>query len=143
MSRLLDNATSTRTAWIAVLVYTVVITYLLLAPHPLWLLGASGQDIERTIDRTIAGFVQHVLAYALLACLLAWASRKAYGTPQFSWAVLAIGHGIGTELLQYFIPPRYCDWPDGLANTLGVAFGWLAAVWILRAAGKPGGETIA
>lgn len=125
------------------LIYTVVLTYLLLRPDPLWLLGASGQDIERTIDRTIAGFVQHVLAYALLACLLAWASRTTCGSLRLSWAVLAIGHGIGAELLQHFIPRRYCDWPDGLANTLGVAFGWLAAVWILRATGKPARETIA
>ena len=142
MSRLLDNATSTRAAWIAVLIYTVVFTYLLLAPHPLWLFGTPGRDLERTIDATLAGFVQHMFPYVLLACLLAWASRKTYGSPQFFWAALAIGHGIGTEMLQYLIPHRYCHWPDGLANVLGVSLGWLAAVSILRAAGKPVGDTI-
>lgn len=143
MSRLLDNATISRTAWFAVLVYAVALTYLLLAPNPLWLLGAPGQDIERTVDRTIAGFAQHVLACAILACLLALASRTTHGARQCSWAALAMAHGAGTELFQYFVPHRYSDWSDGVADALGVAIGWMATAWILRATGKRLIETIA
>ncbi|MFH1924586.1 MAG: right-handed parallel beta-helix repeat-containing protein [Planctomycetota bacterium] len=137
------TATPTRTAWIAAAVYAVVLTYLLLAPHPLWLFGVPGQAVEETIDRSIAGYVQHALAYALLASLLAWACRTESASRQATWALLAVGHGALAECLQSFIPHRYADWPDGLANALGVGVGWLAVSLMLRAGNKPARESVA
>ena len=122
-----DRTTIARVAWSAVLVYAFLLTYLLLTPHPLWLLGGSGQVIQEAVDRTISGYIQHGLAYVVLGYLLVRASRTISGSWQILWALAAVGHGIVAEWLQCFVPHRFCDWTDGLANTLGVGLGWLVA----------------
>ena len=123
---------SPRVAWSAVTVYGALLTYFLLAPHPLWMFGLAGHAVEQAVDRTVVGYVQHGLTYALLAWLLVWASRTTSRSPHVAWCLLALGHGIVTEWLQTFIPERCSDWPDGLANTLAVGLGWLSAILILR-----------
>ena len=141
--RLSDPATRRRTAWTAVVVYALVLTCLLAGPRALWFLGHTGQDIEQTVDRTVAGVLQHVLAYAVFGCLLDWALRGESGSRQLVWTSLAIGHGIATEAIQWFVPLRYCDWMDGLANVVGVGLGWLAATRLLRTVAGTAVETVA
>jgi VanZ family protein len=131
---------SPRIAWIVAVVYALILTNLVLAPHPLWLFGGLGDDTEQAVDRTISGYVQHGLAYALLAWLLVWASRTHGLRGRLGCAAFAAGHGIVAEWLQHFVPLRYADWRDGLANTLGAALGWLLAVLILRRASTPSTE---
>ena len=124
-----DSTTIARAAWAAALAYAVLLTYLLLTPHPLCLLGDTGLVIEKTVDRTISGYIQHGLAYALLGYLLVWASRTTDGSRQLLWVLAAVGHGIVAESLQYFVPHRFADWTDGVANTLGVGLGWVVG-WL-------------
>ena len=140
MASLHKRVTISRTAWTAVLVYAVVLTYLLLTPSPLWFLGVSGQGIEAAVDRTLMGYVQHGLAYSLLACLLVWATRTIMGYWQTVWMLAATAHGIAAEWLQCFVPYRHVHWPDGMANALGVGFGWLCALSILWALRRPFGH---
>ena len=133
--------TISRTAWTVVVIYAVVLTYLLLTPSPLWLLGVSGRVIEAAVDRTLAGYVQHGLAYSLLACLLVWATRPIMGCWQAVWMLAATAHGIAAEWLQCFIPYRVGDWADGMSNALGVGLGWLCASLIqVQARGADGGR---
>jgi hypothetical protein len=155
--------TSPHLAWAALTAYAVLLTYLLLAPHPLGIFGSGGDTAEQTIDRTITGCLQHGLAYALLAWLFVWASSAALfrrsvasGTPagkrsrastsvgqkgasgasQLAGSSLAVGHGLVTEWLQCFIPHRYADWADAAADALGFALGWLSGALVLRILGK-------
>jgi len=138
-----DSTTKLRLAWSAIFVYAVTLTYLLLAPHPLWFLGGSGQAIERTVDHSISGHLQHALAYTLLGWSLAWVSRTASGACQWGWVLLAMGHGVAAEWLQRFVPHRYSGWTDGLANITGVALGALAASLILQGRSRSARESIA
>jgi VanZ family protein len=131
---LTDRPTRARIAWTAAAVYAVVLTYLLLAPQPLWFLGAPGRVVDRTLEQIIAACLQHGLAYMVLAGLLMWACRSRHAVWQAACLVLAVGHGLSTECLQHFIPHRYCEWPDGLANAVGVGLGWLAALLLFRMA---------
>ena len=142
MSARSGSVTRVRVAWSAVLVYAVLLTYLLLTPHPLWFLRVSGQAIERTVDHSISGYLQHALAYALLGWSLAWVSRTASGPRQWSWVALAMGHGMAAEWLQRFVPHRYSSWPDGLANILGVALGALTASLILQNRSRRMGDSV-
>jgi VanZ family protein len=142
MSRLHDSVTSARTAW-AALVYTVALTYVLLTPHPLWFLGGSGETIEKAVDRTLMGYVQHALAYAVLACLLVWASRTMSGYSRAVWMLVAILHGVAAEWLQCFVPHRFGAWTDALANAVGVGLGWLGASLILRVLDRPLAKPVA
>ena len=140
MASLPERPTISRTAWTIVLVYAVVLTYLLLTPSPLWFLGVSGQAIEATVDRTLVGYVQHGLAYSLLACLVVWATRSTMGYWQAVWMLVATAHGIAAEWLQCFVPYRHVQWSDGMANALGVALGWLCASFVLRTLRRPLGH---
>jgi VanZ family protein len=129
-----DRLISARVARTAAAAYAVVLTYLLLAPYPLEFLGVSGRAVERTIDQIITACLQHGLAYMVLAWLLMWACRSRHAVWQAACLVFAVGHGLSTEWLQHFIPHRYCEWPDGLANAVGVGLGWLGALLLFRMA---------
>jgi len=140
MASLPERLIISRTACTAVIVYAVVLTYLLLTPSPLWFLGVSGQVIETAVDRTLVGYVQHGLAYSLLACLLIWATRFVTAYWQAVWMLVAMAHGIAAEWLQCFVPYRHVEWSDGMANALGVGLGWLCASLILRKLRRPLGH---
>ena len=105
----------------------VLITYALVAPHPLWVFGASGESAETYVDTTLTGFLQHVIAYSVLA----WATILAFGAENRRaalWCVVALAvHGLLMEGIQLFVPHRYCDLPDALANFVGAGTGWLFA----------------
>ena len=120
------TTSGTRWRW-AAWAYTVLLTYALLTPHPLWEFGQRGRQVEETIDATLSGFTQHLAAYALLAGLM----LRAYA-PLTPWragacVLFAAAHGITAETLQQFVPHRYADVPDALANLAGVGLGTLLA----------------
>lgn len=113
--------TSVSLAWWLASAYLVALSYLLLTPRPLWFL--SGKKTEAAIEATVADEIQHVVAYTVLSLLLLWASiTKSRRTIALAM-LLAIGHAIGTELLQAVVPHRYFGVGDGLANACGVLLG--------------------
>lgn len=79
---------------------------------------------------TISDLIMHCGAYSTLAvvCLsLSMASRE----PRVARVVLIslVVHGLGTEVLQNWIPRRTCDPLDALANMAGIAVGALFVSW--------------
>ena len=142
MTLFVERMTDNRTAWVAVAAYAAMLTYLLLTPHPLWFLGDSGRTIEDVVDRTVWGYAQHALAYSILGCLLVWASRSTSSPRQLLWMLLAMLHGLTAEWLQGFVPHRYADWTDGVANVLGIGLGWLAALLMLAAIPRAAEESV-
>ena len=84
----------------------------------------------------LTGYPMHFAAYAGLAGLAAvlrprggrrrtdgvWARRR----DAAAWPVFLCLHGVGTEVLQSFVPPRSCDPLDAACDMAGVAAGWAA-----------------
>ncbi|HUG92682.1 MAG TPA: VanZ family protein [Planctomycetaceae bacterium] len=116
--------------------YTVALTYGLVASAPLAILGGPGDAAQEAIDRSLAGAVQHIVAYAGLAWL--WC-RVHRGRSRWLWVgALAVAHGLATEVIQLFVPRRECDWFDMLANVGGVLAGiGLARLLRRRAVRRP------
>ena len=91
----------------------------------------SGLVVEEYLDHTISDYLQHGIAYAILAFLLLWAVGPTSRPSAIVCVSLAIGHGTVMEWSQQFIPHRYFERSDLLANMLGVGVGSCAAVIVL------------
>lgn len=73
----------------------------------------------------------HALEYALLAALLWLAARRTPGLAQRAWQaslLIALLYAASDELHQAFVPGRYADVRDWLADAAGAA----VAVWLLH-----------
>jgi len=120
---------NTRRQWaghvipILTLTYVIGLSYLTLAPDPWWIFGSPGRLAEQTFDSTLADYVQHAIVYSILGLLLAASSRASNRSLPLP-LIFGLGHAIGTECLQYWIPPRSCSAVDGLANMVGLVTGW-------------------
>lgn len=123
---------SPRLAWTVALGYALVLTYLLVVSHPLWFLGGGGETTEEAIDQTVSGYTQHVIAYALQGFLLVCASATGTGPRAVVCIVCAVTHGMLGEGIQYFVPDRFFDGFDALANGAGALIGWAIAWSVIR-----------
>ena len=103
--------------------YVIVLSYLTLAPDPWWIFGSPGRSAEQTFDSTLADYVQHAIVYSMLGILLAASSRASNRSLPLA-LLFGVCHAVGTECLQYWIPPRSCSAVDGLANLVGLVVGW-------------------
>lgn len=121
-----------RATVIAAGLYALVLTNLLLAPHPFWMFGITGDAVEESLNRTLADYIQHSLSYALLTVLLIAAVRPKTIRGLGLCVVLSVAHGLGTEALQAIIPLRDCEFSDALANSIGVATGLVASTVLFR-----------
>jgi VanZ family protein len=103
--------------------YILLLTYLLLAPEPLFFLGRTGASIDSAITRTVADWIEHAAVYAVLAGLLLVAFRNS------EWSkfvvLFSVIHGFSTEALQNLVPHREGSWRDLLANLVGIGAGIL------------------
>jgi VanZ family protein len=75
----------------------------------------------------------HALAYAGLAATLAYASVGSHSHGRVALAVvLAVGFGIGVELVQGPIPYRTASAVDALADAVGACLAALGWWWLSR-----------
>jgi VanZ family protein len=107
------------------LVYSLLVAVVLLTPDPWALLGWAGKRLEGSVDATLADYVQHGVAYALL--LMLWTTALTWARPWTMPGSLAIAllHGTVFEVAQWWIPQRTFDLRDLAANWLGVLLAWL------------------
>jgi len=114
-----------RAAWISVLLYAVLIFILSSRPDL--------PDMDFFIE--INDKVAHIILYTPLGFLLRRALSLHKNMTAFQTAVLTliIGvlYGISDELHQAFVPGRYADAADVLADAVGVLFG-STAFYFLR-----------
>lgn len=75
--------------------------------------------------------VVHAAVYGLLAILLLQVMRRIEGIKNaLPWAwIFAIIFGIGDEWHQAFVPGRYADFQDAVANTVGASL-TLFLLWL-------------
>lgn len=77
---------------------------------------------------------EHFIAYGILAALVFIASRGTWpslgiGALMMLSIAVSVGYGVTDEYHQSFVPSRYCDFSDWLADLLGATTGAaLAAV---------------
>ncbi len=107
--------------WVAIVIGLALGLYLTLRPSSsfkdLWWLPAS---VEVWADHY--GRFRNVPAFALLAvpCLIIANGRRARRK-----AFLALAAFVAvTELAQYFIPTRWCEWQDIVCGWAGLAITW-------------------
>ena len=107
--------------------YWILLTVLLLVPHPLGLLGLTKSPWPLSHDRGVHFAL--FLALTLLADVCRWAIR-----PRWFFGLL-VAYAITVELLQAFVPPRTVEVLDLVENLLGIAVGtgvfWLAS-WMRK-----------
>ncbi len=138
MNALRTSLTNTRTVGFLTVSYAVLLSYLLLTPEPLvvleWLFGFGGDEVHDVVDATISTYLQHTAAYCILTALLSWWTL-AHG----SWSpaicvIIAGGHAFATEILQRFIPQRFGEIYDVLADFAGIGIAIsLVASWMILA----------
>ena len=112
--------------YIPALLWIIVITYLSAFPGP---------QIDLSFNFVAPDKASHFAAYGLLSILIGWGffkkqddgSIKAMSTKSF-FIIVAFGffYGVLMELMQYlFLPNRYFEYGDMLANLIGSFFGLL------------------
>jgi VanZ family protein len=75
--------------------------------------------------------LNHVLAFAALAfCARLAAEGSRWPVP--AWQALVLAWGVLIELAQTQVPGRHGEWPDLLADAVGMGIGATAAWLVLR-----------
>ncbi|MFC6757453.1 MULTISPECIES: VanZ family protein [Haloarcula] len=74
----------------------------------------------------------HAGSYGALTGLLAWARRSREVVVVGALVALAIGYGVGIELLQGLVPSRGTSGADAIANTVGATLAGLAWLVVAR-----------
>ena len=123
---------SPRFLWSLLLLYWLLLTNLLLAPQPWWYLGHFESDVQQLVERNLADYIQHLLAFSLLA-VFAWGARASTSRPSVLLLLTGLGlYAILAELLQMWIPGRTCQWLDIACNLTGIAVGWMLSVLLAQ-----------
>jgi len=112
--------TTTPTFWTALLAaLALAIGALALTPHP-----------PPTLD-TGWDKLNHVLAFAALAFCAQHAARGSRW-PAPAWQGGLLAYGVLIEIAQTAVPGRHGEWPDLLADAVGIVLGAAAASLSLR-----------
>ena len=127
---------SPRLAWSIAVFYGIFLTNVMLAPNPFWFLGVWDEPTTQMVGNTFPDYVQHGLVYAGFMLLLLWGASTQSGPSHYMCLILVATHGVSMETLQYWIPARYFDPWDVVANLVGLGTGFLcvACVWVLMRA---------
>ncbi len=101
-------------AWILVLAYMSLIFYLSSIP-------LHFPEVINKFDPS--KFTLHTIEYSILGFLVFYASKKR----NFS-IIFSSFYGLSDEIHQYFVPFRYFDWFDLLADVIGSILGVIAII---------------
>lgn len=126
---------STRFRWALLLIYWMFLTALLLTPQPWGYLVPFESRIPQLVQQSLADYIQHLFAFALLSAL-AWAACASFGRRRSIVLLISLFcYAIGTEVLQAIIPERLFQWRDILFNVAGLGIGWTLPVILTRTHG--------
>jgi VanZ family protein len=115
--------------WRALLVLLLVaVSYLSLTPAP-------PQTIDLGWDK-----LNHLAAFSALAIAASLGFPTARRT-RLLLLFLIFGYGGLIEALQQFVPGRFCEWGDLLADSLGIGLGALMASVVVRTVSSPAPPT--
>jgi VanZ family protein len=110
-------------AWhVLLIVLIAAVTYLALTPRP-------PEGIDLGWDK-----LNHLAAFTSLAFTASMAHPDSPRV-RLGWLLALLAFGGLIEIGQHFVPDRSGEWPDLIADAVGVALGATVAVAALRAAG--------
>lgn len=118
------------------LLYLAMLSWMLLAPDPWLVFGEGGDRLAETASRTVADYFQHAGAFLLLTILADLALHVTRKDRLALGAALLLGYAVFTEFAQTWIPDRQFQWPDLLANLLGITSGLLLAHLLHRSTSR-------
>lgn len=100
----------------------------------LFALSSIPDFTTQSLSIKLSDKIWHFLAYTPLGFLIHYAMEQKPGpfvSAPANWSVLfGILYGIFDEFHQYFVPGRFLDGLDLVANTIGVLFGtWLFLIY--------------
>jgi len=113
-------------SWATVFCYWALLTWLLVVSDP-WAFLFAGVEVGAEGWQTSSEGVSillHLVSYGILAGLLAWACNQGCGSWLYLWLGLAMTHALATEWLQHFVPGRWPNVVDALANEAGILIGF-------------------
>ena len=109
------------------LFWTLLLAVLGLGAAALALVPSPPQTLDTGWDK-----LNHVLAFAALA-FCARLAAEGSRWPALRWQALVLAWGVLIELAQTQVPGRHGEWPDVVADAvgmgLGLGAGWLALRW--------------
>jgi len=115
----------TRLRVLLLILYVLLIFFLSSRPY----LQAPGPDFA--LKDKVAHAVEYIVLGVLLYTGVGWLIKR----PRFTlfWILFAIGATLAAvdEVWQSFIPGRFTDVHDWMADTVGVALGIISAMFIL------------
>ena len=104
----------------------------------------SSQSTLPKLPGPILGWdkLQHLVAYAALGFAVGlWIPRRFRkrrpGRAILLSTLIGSAYGAVDEIHQYFVPGRYCDVLDWVANTIGAFLGALAMIFVMRKLESP------
>jgi VanZ family protein len=128
----MDLLHSPRIRWSLAGIYFLVLSHSLLAPAPLWFLGAFEPAVEAAVTHRVSDYWKHLMAFQLLAMLVCWARGPSH-SPAVPICLLALfGYALLSEMLQTLIPGRSWETHDVLANVVGILAGWWIGATLSR-----------
>jgi VanZ family protein len=108
---------------VLLLVLIAVVAYLALTPRP-------PENVDLGWDK-----LNHLAAFTSLAFTASMAHPES-PRMRLGWLFALLAFGGLIEIGQHFVPGRSGEWPDLIADAIGVALGAAVAVAALRAAGS-------
>ena len=95
--------------------YSIMLTYLLLAPDPLFFLPAGNESVKPAAHKTLPDYVNHAIAWSLFTALFATSTTKSTN----KIFILAITYSTFLELAQPLFN-RVTEFSDLAANSIGI-----------------------
>ena len=109
--------------WVLFGLYALVLTNLLLTPNPWWVFGKVSEAIDIKVDATLDDFYQHMGVFVIFTGLLLFAAAGTGKPTVMTAIVIACVYSVVTECIQHYVPNRFFDPIDAVANFSGVLVG--------------------
>ena len=108
----------------------VCLTYVLCVSDPWRIFGFLSGESKHTFEASDK--VLHAGSYFALSLIFMWHAATRSRTVVIAWLIIAMAHGIGTEIVQRFVPYRTFDLADIAADACGVVLGALVGLRLRR-----------
>lgn len=112
--------------------YTVLLTYLLLSPDPLFFLPDGDVSVKSTVHKSLPDYVHHGIAWALFTLLLGFSTTK----PVAFVFLASITYSVILEFAQPIFG-RVTELSDFVANAVGITLAIIVTLMLQTSKNSP------